>query len=99
MYLVLGILIYNVAFAYMFGKFSGGGTPVSEGASYGFWVTLLAWLPMGFVWYSLNSTSPLNEYLMDSGYRLVQMIVIGIAVAYLSGMGGHRGKGVDGGDG
>jgi len=99
MYLVLGVLIYAIAFAHMFGKYHSGGTPVNEGASYGFWVVLLAWLPMGIVWYALMDTQPLQEYLTNSGYRLVQQIIMGIAVAFLSGMGGHRGKGLDGGGG
>ncbi len=98
MWLILGVLIYCVAFVYIFSKGVGSGAPVGEGARYGFWVTLLAWLPMGFVWYSLNSTSPLPEYLIDSVYRLVQAVVMGIAVAYLAGMQGDRGKTATGGD-
>ena len=98
-WMILGMLIYGFAFSYIFAQGRGTGSAVGEGARFGFWATLLAWIPMGFVWYGLVSTMPLSEYLTNDVFRLVQMMIIGIAVAYTMGMQGDRGKSATGGDG
>ncbi|MBK9985355.1 MAG: hypothetical protein IPP15_23950 [Saprospiraceae bacterium] len=103
-WLVLGMLIYCIAFAYVFVMGQGSGSPVGEGTRFGIWATLFVWIPMGFFWYALIAAAPLQEYLIDDVFRLVQTIIIGIIVAYLTGMSGHRGgevtpgKGATGGD-
>ncbi len=103
-WLALGMLIYSFAFAYIFVAGRGSGSAIAEGARFGFWATLFAWIPMGFVWYGLTSGAPMSEYLTEDVFRLVQMVIMGIIVGYMTGMGGHRGgevtpgKGATGGD-
>jgi hypothetical protein len=99
----LGMLIYGFAFAYIFVMGRGSGSAVSEGVRFGFWATLFAWVPMGFVWYGLTSATPMSEYLTEDVFRLVQMMIMGIMAGYLTTVG-HRGddsragKGTTGGD-
>jgi hypothetical protein len=97
-WMIFGMLIYSFAFSYIFSQGRGSGSSVSEGARFGMWATLLAWIPMGFVWYGLTSTMPLSEYLTNDVFRLVQMMVLGIVAAYLTDTGGARGKTATGGD-
>lgn len=99
MWLVIGMLIYCFAFAYVFVMGRGSGSPAGEGARFGFWATLLVWIPMGFFWYALIAAAPLQEYLIDDVFRLIQTVVIGIIVAYLTGMGGDRGEVIKSGKG
>ena len=96
MWLILGVLIFSFAFVYIYSKGVGTGTPFGEGARYGFWVALLAWVSMGFAWYGLTSTAPLTEYLVDMVYRLVQMVVMGVVAAYLTGMPANKGQSATG---
>lgn len=98
-HLVLGMLIYCFAFVSIFSKMVGGGTPVNEGARFGMWAWLLAWLPMAFIWYALVDYITLQDSLIEAVFRLVQMAIMGILVAYLAGFGGARGKDATGGDG
>jgi len=98
-HLVLGMLIYSFAFVMIMSKTVGGGTPVNEGAKFGMWSWLLAWLPMGIIWYSLQEYQTMQGTAMEMVYRLVQCVLMGIIVAYLAGFGGARGKSAGGGDG
>jgi hypothetical protein len=100
MWLILGILIYSFAFVYLYTKTAGNGSMVNEGVKFGLWASLLAWVSMGFIWYSLLDGASMSEMMVDTVYRIVQMVILGIIVAYLTGVpGGMRGKGADGGDG
>ena len=99
LWLIIGLLIFSVAFVYIYIKGAEGGTPVQQGMRFGVWAALFMWVPMNLIWYALTSTAPLNEYLVDSVYRIVQMVVLGIIVAYVTGVPGTRGKGAGGGDG
>ena len=95
MILVLSYLIFSVAFVYIYGKGAEEGTKVSQGMKYGIWVTLLVSLSMGLMWYSLTTSPPLSQHLTEAVYGLVKYIILGILVAYLTGIpGGTRdGKG------
>lgn len=86
-WLVLGILIYSFAFVKMYVMgVDPNDTKVSQGLKFGLWAILLAWLPMAFVWYSLLDGGSMTEYIVDMVYRLAQMLVLGVIVAYLTGM-------------
>jgi hypothetical protein len=90
-WLVLGLLIYSVAFVHIYGKGAGSDSKVNEGMRFGVWATLLAWAPMGLIWYALLDFAPISEYLVDIVYRLLQMIIVGILVAHLTGIPGGGG--------
>ena len=99
LWLIIGTFIFSVAFVYIYIKGAEGGTPVQQGMRFGVWAALFMWVPMNLFWYALMSTGELNDYLVDSVYRIVQMVVLGILVAYVTGVPGSRGKGTGGGDG
>ncbi len=100
MWLILGIVIFSFAFVSIYAKGVSGGTPVGEGARYGLWITLLVFVPMGFIYYSMLTYAPLTEYLVDMVYRAIQLVIMGILVAYVTGLPATRndGKGSTSGD-
>ncbi len=92
-YMILGMAIYSYAFVTLYSKTSGSGTPVNEGARFGLWASLLVWIPMGFIWYGLVDYGTLSDSIIEMVFRVVQMSILGIIVAYLAGGGGGaRGK-------
>ncbi|HZV43258.1 MAG TPA: DUF1761 domain-containing protein [Saprospiraceae bacterium] len=97
-YMILGMLIYCYAFVTFYSRTAGPGTPVNEGARFGFWACLFVWIPMGLVWFGLLEYGTISDTIIEMVFRLVQAAVMGIIVGYLSG-GGARGKGIGGGDG
>jgi len=100
LWLIIGLLIFSVAFVHIYIKGAEAGTPVQQGMRFGIWAALFMWIPMNLIWYAVIKDHPLNAYLIDCVYRLVQMVLLGIIVAYVTGVpGGSRGKGADGGDG
>jgi hypothetical protein len=100
LWLIIGLLIFSVAFVHIYIKGAEAGTPVQQGMRFGIWATLIMWIPMNLLWYAVIKDHPLNVYLVDCAYRLVQMVLLGIIVAYVTGVpGGNRGKASDGGDG
>lgn len=100
MWLILSYIIFSLAFVYIYMKGVGGDTKLNEGLKYGIWIALLVSVAMGFLWHALTSATPLSERIMEMGYGLVKYILLGIVVAYATGLpGGSRGKGAEGGDG
>ncbi|MDZ4748884.1 MAG: hypothetical protein SH808_10375 [Saprospiraceae bacterium] len=99
MWLVISYIIFAVAFVTIYSKAAGGGSKVNEGLNFGLWTTLLVSVAMGFMWYALTTMMTLNEALMDMAYSLVKFIILGIIVAYASGIpGSDRGKAQGGGE-
>jgi len=100
MWLIIGLLIFSVAFVHIYIKGAEAGTPVQQGMRFGIWAALIMWVPMNLIWYAVIKDHPISVYLVDCVYRLVQMVLLGIIVAYVTGVpGGSRGKASDGGDG
>ena len=97
-HLSVGILIFAVAFVYIFSQGRGSGSPLGEGSRFGIWATFLVFVPMGFIMYSLTTTMSISDYLTNDVFRLVQLMIMGVIAAYMTGMGGARGKGATGGD-
>lgn len=100
MWLILSYIIFSLAFVYIYTKGVEHDTKLNQGMKYGIWVTILTSVAMGFLWHGLTTSPPLSERLMDMGYSLVKYILLGILVAYATGLpGGTRGKGAGEGDG
>ncbi len=100
MWYVLGLLIFSFAFVSVYVKGVSGDTPVGEGARYGLWVTLLVFVPMNLIQFSMYNHAPMMEYFVDIVYHGIQMVILGIIVAYATGLPASRddGKGGTGGD-
>ena len=98
MYMIFGMLLYSIAFVYIYLQGVGKGSPAGEGARYGIWVTVLMWLPLAFIFYGLTDYAPLQEHLSEGVFRLVQAVVMGVVVAYATKTSSAQGKGAGGGD-
>jgi hypothetical protein len=100
-WLVLGLFIYSLALVYFYDKGQKGGEErMAYSLHFAIWTTLLVWLSMTFIWYSLMDGMSMTEGLVDTVYRFVQTVIVGIAVAMVTGRPmGKRGKSGSGGDG
>jgi hypothetical protein len=86
LYLIIGTLIFAYAFCRIYRKGYEDDKPlISQGISYGILVSLLMFIPMAFIRYSVMETSPLSHYLIDAIFRVVQMVILGIIVAKFFG--------------
>jgi len=95
-YLILGMLIFIFMFCMMYPKGVEGSNKTQQGLRYGIMVAILVFVPMGFIWFSLFPTETcggISEYLVDMVFRVVQMAVIGVIVAHLSGVTGGDARG------
>ena len=89
LWIILGLLIFSVMFCHIYAKGVESDNKTQEGIRFGIVVALFVWIPMGFIWYSLMDSEqcgPLSQYLIDMVFRLVQMILLGIIVAHVSGV-------------
>ncbi len=99
MWMIISYVIFALAFTAIYSKWSGGGSKVNSGLNFGLWVGILGGLAMNLMWFSLSTNMTLNQALTDSVYTIVKYILLGIIVAYATGMGdGVRGKASGGGE-
>jgi hypothetical protein len=93
MWLVLSYIIFSVGFVSIYGSWAKGGSKVSSGLNFGIWTGIMVGLAMNLMWFSLTTSVTLNQALMDAVYTIVKYILLGIVVAYATGIpGGDRGK-------
>lgn len=92
MWLVIGMLIFSFMFTYMYPKGIEGGNSVGQGVKYGVLVAFLVFVPMALIRYSLEDFAPLQDWIIDAVYRIVQLGVIGAILALIVGIVGDRGK-------
>ena len=98
LFLILGMAIFSLVFCLMYPKGVEGTNKTQQGLRYGIMVAFLVFVSGGFIWYSLFPTETcgeLSEYLVDMIFRIVQIGLLGIIVAHISGVtySGSRGKG------
>ena len=99
MWMIISYVIFALAFVAIYSKWNGGGSKVNSGLNFGLWVGILGGLAMNLMWFSLSTNMTLNQALTDSVYTSVKYILLGIVVAYATGMGdGARGKASGGGE-
>jgi hypothetical protein len=99
MWMIISYIIFALAFVSIYGNWSGGSSKVSAGLNFGLWTGLIVGLSMNLMWFSLSTLMTLNQVLMDSAYTIVKCILLGIVVAYATGLpGGDRGKAQGGGE-
>ncbi|MBK9103775.1 MAG: hypothetical protein IPL92_04225 [Saprospiraceae bacterium] len=87
MWMIISYVIFALAFTAIYSKWSGGGSKVNSGLNFGLWVGILGGLAMNLMWFSLSTNMTLNQALTDSVYTIVKYILLGIIVAYATGMG------------
>ncbi len=101
--LIVGIFFFAFPFVHFYPKVAGNTSKASEGFKYGAIIALMVFVPMAFIMhgvYDWNGST--TEMVVDSIFRIVQIGICGIIVAYIynipSGIGGRPGKTGGGGD-
>lgn len=104
MWLVISYIVFALAFAAIYTAWSGGSgasSKVNAGLNFGIWTGVMIGLGMNLMWFSLTTTITLSQALTDGGFTIVKYILLGIIVAYATGVpggGGDRGKATGSGD-
>ena len=103
-WMIIGYLLFSLVFCYMYPKGVEGGAASQEGLKYGILIALLVQVSAGLGWLALpellvESAQPtIGGFVKNSAFHIVQMGILGVVVAYLSGV--HSGPdGVRGGTG
>ncbi len=85
-WLIPGLLVILFGFTYIYLKGVEGGSKVQQGMRYGFIFALIVGVGYNLMMYSLLTSHELSYYLSDAVYNLVKWPIIGIAVAYATGV-------------
>lgn len=94
--IIVGSLIFLCAFCYIYPKGISSNSKVTEGAKFGVIISLLTVVPMMFIQHATQDFSPFTERLVDAIFNIVLLAIVGIVVAFVSGIpdgGGDRGPG------
>lgn len=86
MWLIIGILVFSLAFTLIYSKGVSAGTKMQQGMRYGVLVGILVGFGLNLIWYSLQMAAPLSEFLIDGVYTTVKLSLMGIVVAYATGI-------------
>ncbi len=90
-WLILGTLIMAYAFCYIYYKGREKEKPVvAQGIRYGIMICLLMFIPMALIRYAVMDYAPFSEYLVDTLFRVVQIIILGVIIAKFFGLEGAR---------
>lgn len=79
-YLWLANLIYSFAFTYIYSKGHEKKESLTQGIRYGLWISLLIWIPVALVNYTVYPIPKILELYWLAGYT-VQSLIAGITVA------------------
>jgi hypothetical protein len=98
-WLITGYFFFAFPFVYFYERAHSAGSKVSSGAKYGVIVALMVGVYINLTKYALDNTPHMNEVIVDAIYTIVLYAILGIIVAYLTGLPDDRGpgKGTSGG--
>ena len=82
-WLTTGLIIYAYMFCFIYSKIDWKGSRTQAGVRYGFWATLLMFVPFGVITYATTNCMTMNQVAVDLGYRLIATMLIGIVAAHL----------------
>jgi len=89
-WMVVAYLLFSVVFCYMYPKGVEGGDKTREGLRFGVLVALLAMVSQTFMWLAmpdmLVEPDSLGTALINSAFHVVELGVLGVVVAFLSGV-------------
>ena len=83
-WIVLGYLVVSFLLAYIYPVGYKGGSPLTEGLRFGFFMGLLIAVPAMFIAYAVN-TLPLSGSMVDTIYQIVEKTVGGGVIGYVYG--------------
>jgi uncharacterized membrane protein len=78
---LLGLLIASFMFSYLYGELAKGQNKFREGIKYGLALGIFMYLPLFLIFYATRDTRPLEAWLTNAAFHIIQFGIFGIVVA------------------
>ncbi len=82
---LLGLLIASFMFSYLYGEMAKGQNKFREGIKYGLALGIFMYLPLFLIFYATRDTRPLEAWLTNAAFHIIQFGIFGIVVAHIRG--------------
>jgi hypothetical protein len=82
---LLGLLIASFMFSYLYGEIAKGQNKFREGIKYGLALGIFMYLPLFLIFYATRDTRPLEAWLTNAAFHIIQFGIFGIVVAHIRG--------------
>jgi hypothetical protein len=80
---LLGLLIASFMFSYLYSEMAKGQHKFREGIKYGLALGVFMYLPLFLIFYATRDTRPLEAWLTNAAFHIVQFGIFGIVVAHI----------------
>lgn len=80
---LLGLLIASFMFSYLYSEMAKGQHKLREGIKYGLALGVFMYLPLFLIFYATRDTRPLEAWLTNAAFHIVQFGIFGIVVAHI----------------
>lgn len=84
-FIFAGLFLASFLFSYLFDKLSEGEDKIREGIKNGIILGTFMYLPLFLVFYGTRDTRPLDAWLINAGFHIIQFGIFGIVVGYIRG--------------
>jgi len=88
MWLAISYVVFSIAFVSIYGGWAGGGSKISSGLNFGLLAGLMVGVGLNLTYYAVTTTMTLSHTFTDAAYTIVKFIIVGILVAYGTGIPG-----------
>ena len=82
---LLGLLIASFMFSYLYGEMAKGRNKFGEGIKYGLALGIFMYVPLFLIFYATRDTRPLEAWLTNAAFHIIQFGIFGIVVAHIRG--------------
>lgn len=82
---LLGLFIASLLFSYLYGEMAKGQDKFREGLKYGLALGVFMYLPLFLIFYATRDTRPLEAWLTNAAFHIVQFGLFGIVAAHILG--------------
>ncbi|WP_242091727.1 DUF1761 domain-containing protein [Aestuariivivens sediminicola] len=80
---LLGLFIASCMFSYLYGEIAKGQNKFREGIKYGLALGTFMYLPLFLIFYATRDTRPLEAWLTNAAFHIIQFGIFGIVVAHI----------------
>lgn len=80
---LLGLFIASFMFSYLYGEIAKGQNKFREGIKYGLALGIFMYLPLFLIFYATRDTRPLEAWLTNAAFHIIQFGIFGIVVAHI----------------
>ncbi|MCB0602695.1 MAG: DUF1761 family protein [Saprospiraceae bacterium] len=84
-FIFFGLFLASFLFSYLFDKLSDGEDKIREGTKYRIILGTFMYLPLFLIFYATRDTRPLDAWLINAAFHIIQFGIFGIVVAYIRG--------------